>query len=162
MIEIVKNGRLLKYVDVYFTDSVDYHVKQKCDVCTYQNIYNLHDVKNEHSVGYTLISDLTKSESELWSVIHKTTRYEIRRAERYSIDYAEYDSQQIANGEGFDFTHFRSMYERMFQEKGLPRTIDEKEFYSIISAGGGSLPLRYFRQPRVFTTFTYAMKNIQS
>lgn len=137
MIEVTKRGRCLTYVDVYFAETAEYHVKQKCDICTYQNTYSLHDKKNMHSVGYTLISDLTQNEEQLWGAIRKGTRYEIRRAERYPIDFTAFDSSQILGGAEFQLDHFQSMYESMFANKGLPRKLDKDELLAIVACGGG-------------------------
>ena len=139
MVEIVKKGRLLTYEDVYFTDSADNCINQKCDICTYHNIYNLHDEKNKHATEYTLIFDLSSSEDDLWSHIHKTTRYEIRRAERYELKYVVYDSEAIMSGKEFSFELFSKMYEKMFVEKGLPRNLDKSEFYNIVKCGSGMI-----------------------
>ncbi|MBQ7203713.1 MAG: hypothetical protein IJS03_06840 [Eubacterium sp.] len=139
MIEIINKGRMLTYADVYFTDSAVNTISQKCDICTYHNIYDLHDEKNKYFTEYTLISDLTENEDDLWCAIHKKTRYEIRRAERYDIQFVYYDSNDIINGSEFNFADFSKMYEKMFESKDLPRLLDKNEFYGLINARGGTI-----------------------
>lgn len=156
MLEILKKGRSLKYVEVYFAETADYTVKQKCDICTYRNIYTLHDERNNHFSEYTLISDLSQSEDELWKQINKNTRYEIRRAERYELEFITYDSKQIKNEDGFSFDKFSDMYEKMFAEKGMPRKFDREEFYNIVKFGGGIITAVLFNsEPIVYHFYIY-------
>lgn len=138
MLEIRKRGKLLITVDAHFAEDSKSIVKTKCDVCHYHDLYSLHSSKNDNSIGYSLISDLSIPKEELWSLLHKSTKYDIRRSERYNVKYETYDSQAIKDQERFDWNSFSSMYERMFSEKDLPRSIDREWFNSIIFAGGGT------------------------
>lgn len=120
MVEIKSAGRVLNLAEVYFAETPDCTVKSKCDVVLYHNRRILSDVRNEHSIGYTLVSDLSASEDEIFGRIRKNVRYDIRRSERDGIVFNVFESKDILLA---DFSEkmdkFAECHDSMYQSKGL-------------------------------------------
>ena len=72
----------------------------------------------------TLVTDLNKSEDELFSLIGKTCRYEIRRAEKEDIVVTMYGSD-IPNE---ILVQFENTYNNMFSSKGMTNKFNHSLF----------------------------------
>lgn len=64
----------------------------------------------------TLISDLTATEEELWSLIAKNYRYEINRSKRENTQVTAYLGKEITDDLLYDFDR---MFHEMYEEKGI-------------------------------------------
>ena len=128
MVEIVSAGRFLTLAEVYFAETPDVTVKEKCDVVLYHNRKVLKDKSNEHSIGYTLITDLTVSEEEIFGKIRKNVRYDIRRSERDEITFEIFRSEDIL-AESFNdqMDQFAECHDNMYMSKGLNFKFDRDE-----------------------------------
>lgn len=89
------------------------------------NLIYLHRYKNIINEGvfnsklqYTLITDLTKDEDEIYKAIRKNFRYEIRRVERENVRLESYTSEEMkANNELLG--EFEKIYNLMYESKGM-------------------------------------------
>ena len=120
MVEVVNKGRFLTLAEVYFAETPDVTVKSKCDVVLYHNRKVLKKESNEHSIGYTLITDLSESEESLWGKIRKNARYDINRSERDGITFEIFESKDIIS-ESFapKMDLFEKCHDGMYASKGL-------------------------------------------
>ena len=64
----------------------------------------------------TLISDLSLSEDELWSITTKTVRNEINRSKRENVGISVYRGKEISDAL---LNRFNIMYHDMYEEKGM-------------------------------------------
>lgn len=64
----------------------------------------------------TLISDLSLSEDELWSITTKTVRNEINRSKRENVGISVYHGKEISDAL---LNRFNIMYHDMYEEKGM-------------------------------------------
>ena len=65
----------------------------------------------------TLISDLSLSEDDLWSMTTKTVRNEINRSKRENVGVSVYRGKEISDDV---LNEFNTMYHDMYEEKGMP------------------------------------------
>lgn len=65
----------------------------------------------------TLVSDLTLSEDEFWSITTKTVRNEINRSKRENVGISVYRGKEISDDL---LNKFNIMYHEMYEEKGMP------------------------------------------
>lgn len=64
----------------------------------------------------TLISDLTFSEDELWSLTTKTVRNEINRSKREEVKVSVYHGKEVSDEL---LEEFNKMYHKMYEQKGM-------------------------------------------
>lgn len=128
MVEVVSKGRFLTLAEVYFAETPDITVKSKCDVVLYHNRKVLKSKSDEHSIGYTLVTDLSVPEETLWSKIRKNARYDINCSERDGITFEIFDSQDILS-ESFTtkMDLFEKCHDGMYASKGLNFKFNREE-----------------------------------
>ena len=128
MVEIVSKGRILTLAEVYFAETPDINVKSKCDVVLYHNRNILKNKSNEHSIGYTLITDLSAPEETLWNNIRKNARYDINRSERDGITFEIFESRDILSTSFDDkMDVFEKCHDGMYVSKGLSFKFNRNE-----------------------------------
>lgn len=108
------------------------------------DIIILHDIsiddlqkRNKNNIYYinlTAITNLSNSEDELWSVIGKTCRYEIRRAIKENIHVKNYSSKELRNREDI-LDELENCYNQMYAAKGINQSFNRKLVVEYIKAG---------------------------
>ena len=120
MSEFLVKTRHFTTKHVWFIDESDEIEKGKYDkLVVHGYLKQLNMVGNYrcHSLlQRTLISDLSLSEEELWSITTKTVRNEINRSIRENVGISVYRGQEISDDL---LNKFNVMYHDMYEEKGM-------------------------------------------
>ena len=100
---------------------------KECDCNPGTGVLIIHGVseedikRGERDRQDTLLTDLTASEDDIYSLFKKNTKYEIRRAEKEGAIYKAYFEDDITEDLLYKFSE---VYEKMYQSKGLNRKMN--------------------------------------
>jgi lipid II:glycine glycyltransferase (peptidoglycan interpeptide bridge formation enzyme) len=108
---------------------------------------------------YSAISDLTAEQEQLWSIIKKNVKYEIRRAEKEQVEAKMFSSGDIT---AQLLEQFELVYEQMYADKGLHGSFQREMIQRYISCGAMKISAAYVdNEPIVFHAYICDESNVR-
>lgn len=125
------------------------------DVCFFHEIQktNVPDDKRyiKEREYNTAITDLTKTEEELWNLIKKNTRYEIRRAGKEGIKEISFLADELPDDM---LVAFEKTYNNMYISKGMKNTFNKELVKSYMKSAMIWFSIALFEEePLVFHSY---------
>lgn len=120
MSEFLVNGKHFLRNHIWFENANDYKINGNYDVLIVhgnpEKLEKIGKYKCQSELQRTGISDLTKSEEELFGLLSKTVRRHVNRAKRENVQFKVYRDEISINAV---MDEFAAMYHEMFMEKGI-------------------------------------------
>lgn len=112
----------IRITQVWFPDESP-QLESKSDILFIHGVENCGLYKNcMQNTFHTLISDLEQTQDEIWSLINKNVRYEIRRSMKEEVYCLSFSSGELLNKPEI-IKQFADMYQLMYHDKGITQTL---------------------------------------
>jgi len=153
MIDVIyRKNYLIPIEHIWFSDDI---IKGKSDIIYYHGISNFSDVTCKHNIycrkQHTLVTDLLKEKEDLWQLIRKKIRYEIRKSENDDIICRYYDYKSINNE---IITMFMRVYNQMYISKGINVKFNTSLVNAYIRCKAIMFTIGYYNNiPQVFHSY---------
>lgn len=166
---IYRKYGLITIEHIWFADKIK---KGNADISFYHEMEKKytpdHDNQIKKRAFNTAVTDLTKDEEELWSLIKKNTKYEIRRSERESIEVNSYMGHEMPDEL---MMAFEKTYNEMYISKHMKHTFNKKLlksyadndmiYYTIASAFGEPLVFHSYITDGANARFYYSCSSFR-
>lgn len=104
-------------------------------------------------VFHTLLSDLSLSEEELYSAIHKNVRYEIRKNEKEPMT-VRFFTKEMLSGDEKTLEELENMYHALYLSKGMNQSLSHGQLLGYAKTGALVITeILFERQPLVIHSY---------
>ncbi|MBP7434946.1 MAG: hypothetical protein KA799_02190 [Bacteroidales bacterium] len=135
MVNVVYKKKGLKINAVWFCDDVDKTIKaSRADFVFLHGVYANSYKKAITSKQYSLTTDLTVPQEEIFKGFSKNYRYEINRAKKESVECIAYNSDDFKNNHHL-LSMFKKEYDDFVKLKGIENTYNELAMEQYIERG---------------------------
>lgn len=154
----------IKIENIWFeNEKLSYDIKSKIrsgnsDIVFFHAATQLPD-KTKGKLLYSIVSDLTKTEDELFKKITKNCRYEIKRSIKEEGEIRSFFGEEFL-AEKVLFNKFQATYNEMYCAKNIKCTFNKRLIQNYLNSHNMAVTIAFYqKEPYVFHSYVYSKSN---